>query len=102
MRPNRLIARSYALRGAYLWACCRILLSVLFLFSGTNPLDLHPAAVVGIILLSVFAGFVEIHRRSERALLGNLAIAPQTLGILFAVPAVAGELLLQVVRAAAW
>lgn len=99
MRPNALIVRSYLLRGAQLWGSSRILLSAAFLLAGASPLGLGLTGVVGVILLNVALGFVETNRRRERALLGNLGVRTSMLMMLFAVPAIVGELALRLVTA---
>lgn len=100
MRPNRLVVRAYLSRGARLWLVTRAMLSGVFLLAGTNPVQLSAAVVVAIILLSVVLGFLETHRRRERAFLANLGVRPLVLGALFAGPAMIGEVALRLGGAA--
>ncbi|MEO7456916.1 MAG: hypothetical protein ABIY52_11690 [Gemmatimonadaceae bacterium] len=47
---------------------------------------------MGIVLLSVGVSLLETHLRRERAFLGNLGVRPLVIGLLFAAPALIGEL----------
>ena len=59
-----------------------------------KPFDLTALSTAVVILLSVAVGAAETRRRREQALLGNLAVSPTSLALLFAVPAAVGEGLL--------
>ncbi|MEO7043431.1 MAG: hypothetical protein ABI035_14305 [Gemmatimonadaceae bacterium] len=96
--PNRLIVRTYATRGALLWVATRAILIAIFLRGGFDPFQLSAAAMGGVVLLSVVVCFLETYRRHERALLGNLAVRPVTLIVLFATPALLGEVAIRIVR----
>jgi len=100
MLPNQLLARAYISRGARLWLLTRALVCGVFLFVGTNPLQLSAAAIVGIVVLSVVLGFVETYSRRERVFVANLGLRPLWLGGLFAAPAIIGEVVLRFVGAA--
>jgi hypothetical protein len=100
MRPNRLIVRAYLSRGTRLWLITRAMLSGVILLAGINPVRLSAIAGVEIILLSVVVSVLETQRRRERAFLANLGVRPLTLGVLFAGPAVLGEVALRLGGAA--
>jgi hypothetical protein len=92
MRPDRLILRAYLTRAVKLWLVSRILITVVFLFAGVDPLRLSVAAILEVVLVVVAIGFLDIRRHHESALLDNLAVSPRTLVALFAGPALAGEI----------
>jgi hypothetical protein len=71
-------------------AAC-VLLSGVFLLAGSNPLQVTASTGVVIVLLSIVVSFLETSRRRERAFLANLGVRPFMLGMLFAAPAVVGE-----------
>lgn len=98
MLPNRLIVRAYATRGALLWVGTRAALSGVFLHGGVDPSRLSSVAIGEAVVLSIVVCFVETYRRHERALLGNLAVRPVTLAVLFAIPAILGEVAIRVGR----
>ncbi|MDQ3243269.1 MAG: hypothetical protein M3Q09_06050 [Gemmatimonadota bacterium] len=85
---------AYLSRGARFWLATRALMTGVFLLAGTNPLQLSTAVVVELILLSVVLAFVDTYRHHERALIANLGIRPFVLVILFAAPALIGEVAL--------
>jgi hypothetical protein len=92
MRPNLLITRNYLARGARLWIGVRLMGSVMLALAGTNPL--HPTFTTTMLIVGVSAvlGVVDMHRRHERALLQNLAVSRTSFLVLFAGPALLGEL----------
>lgn len=100
MLPNRLVVSTYAARGALLWAGTRAILTVVFLLGGVDPSRLSFVAIGEVVLLSVIVSFVETYRRHERALLGNLAVRPLTLAVLFAAPAILAEVVIRLGRLA--
>lgn len=96
MTPTPMIVRAYIGRGARLWLLTRLAVGIVFLFAGLNPLDVSARNAFGLVLLSVFVCSVETTQRRELVLLGNLGVSYVQLGAFFALPAVAGELLLQI------
>jgi hypothetical protein len=100
VRPNALIARAYVARGGRRWIVTRAMVSGVFLMSRNNPLEVSAAVVGGIILLSVGLSFLATHNRRESVLLANLGIGPLVQGVMFAVPALIGEIALGVAGAA--
>ena len=97
--PAPLIVRSYLARSARLWLLARSLLVLQQLMANQDPrgFGLSLAAVI----VTVMLGFVEITRRHEQALLGNLGVESRDLVWLFVMPPVIGETLLQIVFALA-
>jgi hypothetical protein len=79
------------LRGVELWVVLRIAFAVLYPVLQASP---SPLAVVG---LCAILGLIDISRRRERALWGDLGIARRAIGIVFASAAVVGEITLQAV-----
>ena len=75
-------------------------MSGIFLLAGANPIQLSGVTVIEIVLLSVGVSFLETRRRRERAFLANLGIRSLTLGVLFAGPAMLGEVALAIGGAA--
>jgi hypothetical protein len=96
MRPNFLVVRTFLVRGALLWLAARAMITTALLLDGASPFRLSGAAIAEVILLSVALCFLETHLRRERALLENLGIRRLTLGVVFAGPALVGELALRV------
>lgn len=92
MRPNPLIARTFLIRGAWLWLGARLLASAVIALAGTNPLDFSFMASLLIVVISAALGAVDMVRRHERALLENLGVSRMTLLAFFAGPAILGEL----------
>lgn len=99
MRPDRLVASAYVWRGARIWFGTRALVSGLFLFAGADAIRLPVASVAQLVLFAVALCFLDTHRRHEWALLGNLAVSRGTLAVVFAMPAIAGELMVWFVAA---
>ena len=91
MRPNQLVVRSYFARGAKLWFATRAALTALFLMAGFDPLRLSATTLIGIVVLTAALGYVDVRRRRERALLGNLGVSPLALGAFLAGPPIVGE-----------
>lgn len=94
MLPNRLVVRAYATRGFTLWFLVRLVISALLVMARENPLRVSPSAVLYIVVIVGVAGFADLKRRHELALLGNLGVSRGYLVAFFAVPAIAGEMLI--------
>ena len=73
----------------------RLAVSTVFLLAGGNPLDASAVTVAALVGLSAGLTFTDIARRHEWVLIGNLALTPARLLGLVALPAVVGELGLQ-------
>jgi hypothetical protein len=69
-------------------------------FAGANPLKLSGDTLLVVFLLTIAVGFIEVSRRREWALLGNLGVSPVVLGCIFAAPAMVGEAILRVLGSA--
>jgi hypothetical protein len=94
MWPTRLIAAAYVARGARLWLATRLVVTVVLLFGQEEPIKFSPMAFAGMIVLSTAACFLDVRRRREAALLGNLGVSRLSLAPLFIGPAVLGESLI--------
>jgi hypothetical protein len=97
MLPSRLVGRAYALRGFRIWLVTRAHVTAVFLLGGEDAVRLPFGSVVELVLLTVALCFLDMRRRRERTLLGNLALGSGSLSAFFAGPAVFGELLIRVV-----
>jgi hypothetical protein len=90
----------YLARGAWVWLLSRAAASFALLLARADPLRMTAAAPAVFVLMSVAVCFAHTFRRREQSLLGNLAVSPLMLGLLFALPAIAGELLFGVITSA--
>lgn len=95
MLPNLLITRAYVVRGLWLWVGVRALVAAVFAMAELGPLPLSFGSAIQVVLLCVIVGFVDIRRRHERALLGNLGLGNAVMALLFVVPAIFGEIILR-------
>lgn len=95
MLPNLLVTRAYVVRGLWLWVGVRAVAAAVFATAELEPLPLSAGAVIQVILLCVIVGFVDIRRRHERALLGNLGLGNAAMTLLFVAPAIFGEIILR-------
>lgn len=100
MLPNRLITTLMLRRGARLWMLARVAISGLIFLSGEDPFRLPVSTTVGVLVICVALGYVEMHLNHERDLVANLGIKRRTLAGVFLGPALVGELLLRVVASA--
>jgi hypothetical protein len=96
MLPSRLLTIALLKRSTRLWILARAALSGLVFLAGTNPLRLPIATTVGVLLICVAVGYVELHINHERDLFGNLGIKRRSLALFFLGPALGGELLIRV------
>ena len=92
--PDTLILRAYLPRAALLWVGARLMAAVAFAAAALPLFPVTLSAAAEIVVLSVLLGFADIARRRESSLLGNLGISRSVTGAMFAVSAVAGEVLL--------
>lgn len=92
MRPPRLVVRAYVRRGAVVWLTARLLVGIVFAFGQANPFIGPPVVHFGLVALSSALTLVDVHRRHERILIGNLAIEPAFVVALAGIPALAGEI----------
>ena len=95
--PNRLIVTAYLARAALLWLLARAALGIVLLFGGFDPIRLLPIARMEVVLLSVAIGFLDVRRRHEFVLLGNLGVRRRVLALLFAIPAIVADVVLGLV-----
>ena len=88
---TRLIATAYLARAARLWLATRLIVAIVLLFGSQDPIRFSAATSAGMIVLSTTACFLDLRRRRESALLGNLAVSGLALAPLFILPALLGE-----------
>ena len=100
MLPNRLVTTLMLRRGARLWMLARVAVSGLIFLSGDDPFRLPFSTTVGVLLICVTLGYVELHLNHERDLFGNLGIKRRSVVGLFLGPALLGELLVRGVASA--
>jgi hypothetical protein len=94
------IARTFFLRGARLWLGTRAAILAASLMADEPVVWLDATGVAIMVGLAVAVCFLDSRRHHERALLGNLAMSPVVLGILFVVPAGIGETLMYILERA--
>ena len=100
LRSNMLVVRSCLLRGAILWLLARTLISAMIVAAYGDPFAVSARSAVIIIGMSTALAFAQTARLRERVLLGNLGVPGATLAAYFALPALAGELVIVLLRAA--
>lgn len=93
MLPNRALVAAYVTRHFRLWALLRVGLSGMFFLAGTDPLRVSPLTLGAVVMLAAAVNLVELRRRRERDLLGNLGVGAVALTALVIAPSLAGELL---------
>jgi hypothetical protein len=98
----KLIAHTYLFRGAGLWLLARILISVMMSLAELNPLTLSARSSALIVLVATVLGFAQTGRLREHVLLGNLGVSRAALALCFALPALAGELIIGIAGARSW
>jgi hypothetical protein len=102
LRSNPLVVRTYLLRGAVLWLLARTLISAVIVAADGNPFAVSARSAVIIVGVSAVLALAQTARLRERVLLGNLGVPAAALVAYFALPALAGELILAVLGAALW
>jgi hypothetical protein len=99
MRVSSFVAKPFLLRGLWLWLVIRAPITILFVLTGADGLNLAASAQGEVVILVVALGWIETLRRRERALLGNLSVSPALLSAFFVVPALLAEGLLRTAAA---
>ena len=94
MASNTLVTTAFLFRGALLWAVTRATVSLFLVLGGGTGLAIPFIMIVLVVATVVVLGWLDIRRRHERVLLGNLGIRPLLVTALLAGPAVLGEALL--------
>lgn len=89
-----LIARTYLLRGTILWFLARTVSSTVMLLAHANASASSTRTSVVIIFVATILGLAQTARLREGVLLGNLGVSRPELAAFFALPALAGELLI--------
>lgn len=97
MKPDSLIVRSYLWRSATIWLGARLMAAAALTAASSDPVPAAANTAGALILITTLLGLADIHRRHERALLGNLGVSRTTLVALLAGPALIGELTLMIV-----
>lgn len=89
------VARPLVRRGLVVWALARavVTFAARAQAGGTSGADgeLGPAGVAGVVVACAALGYVDLRRRREAVLLGNLGVSGLTLGVLLTAPAVGAE-----------
>ena len=88
--------RVLALRGIYLWILVRLLAMAAFAFAASQGGEPQGMPPVGVIPLCITVGLLDVRRRQERALWGNLGLSLLAVGGIFGVIAIIGEIVLAV------
>jgi hypothetical protein len=100
LRPPRLVVSAYFRRGAVVWLTMRLVVGVVCLFAGLNPLEATAGATLGFAGLAAGLTVFDLHRRHERILIGNLGVSTAFIAGIATVPALIGETLLLLAYAA--
>ena len=106
------LARAFAARGVRLWVLVRLLVGVAVVLTAASggraaAVDLAsafllaPPAALLVVPLTAALGLLDVARRGERALLGNLGVSRRRAAAWLAAPAVLGELLVALLPALA-
>lgn len=98
--PPRSLVTAYLSRGLQSWCAVRLVLAAVLLMNNRPPIHVDDAAVVGIPVLSVIVGYIDVTRRGERVLLANLGISSAAVLVPLMVPGIIGEIVLAMVRQA--
>jgi hypothetical protein len=89
--------RALLIRAVVLWALLRLvvtgLASIVAAQGGAGPDN-----PLGVVLLSIVLGYVDLRRRGEAIFWGNLGYSPGFICALFAAVAIAGESVVAVLR----
>ncbi len=96
---ERAVLRTWIPRGALLWLAVRAMASVLIALAGGDPLAPSAGRSLLLVALTVVVCFVQSARTREWMLLGNLGVTPMSLAVVYALPALAGEIGLTVLGA---
>ena len=93
------VTRDLFFRALIMWALVRVMLAMVstsgYVVVGAPPIHVHP---VSMILMCGGLGLIDVRRRGERALWGNLGLSAWTLAAMYAVGAAVGELTWLLVR----
>lgn len=96
--PDRIFTIPILVRGVLLWASTRAVLALVpRLMTGFEEpfsLEVTNGAAAWIIGVVAALGLVEMRRRNEHLLLANLGIREATLGVIAALPALLGEVVI--------
>lgn len=99
MRLPRTILKAYLRRGATMWLMMRLCVSAVLLFGREDPLHVAPSTVLMLIAATAGLTLIDMRRRNERMLIGNLGYRPSVLSAIAVVPAAAGEIALRLAAA---
>jgi hypothetical protein len=80
-------------RGLILWGIIRLVFAAMPLAAGQAPGSFAPSPI-GIVLLCGIVGLIDVGARGERALWANLGLPRVAVCVLYAGPAIPGEVLL--------
>jgi hypothetical protein len=94
MLHDTLITRTWVVRGAILWFLARLVISAAIAAAGYNPFAISARSSAIIVLVATGLGYAQTARLREFVLLGNLGVSRAELAAFFALPALAGELLI--------
>ena len=97
MRVPGLVIAAYLRRGAIIWLTMRLCVSGVLLLGGDNPLHPSVPTTFAFVWLTVGLTVLDIRRRHEQMLIGNLGLRPVVVSLLTVVPAATGETGLRVV-----
>jgi hypothetical protein len=96
MRIPRAVIKAYLRRGAGIWLLMRLCISAVAAFGNEDPLHLAPTTIATLLAGGAALMWIDIRRRHERLLIGNLGFKPGALSCLALIPAAAGEIVLRI------
>lgn len=89
------VARPLLWRGLVVWALARAIVTFAARAQAGSASSaagaLGPVGVAGVVVACAALGYVELRRRREVVLLGNLGVSRLTIAVLLVVPAAAAE-----------
>jgi hypothetical protein len=97
MQPCPLIAQMYLRRAALIWLTMRLVISLVFLLAGADPLGVPLGVAAAMVGTSVGLLFADIGLHHEQLLIANLATSNAAIAMIAAVPGIAGEVALALV-----
>lgn len=89
--PHATLTRAYLQRGIGLWVASRLVVSLVMALAEVDPWRPTPLASLQIVFFTAAIAWVDMHRRKERALLGNLGVSRVLVAAICSLPAAAGE-----------
>ena len=91
MLANPVVVRAYALRSANLWLGLRGTMALVLAVADLPPFPRSANAVLFFVLVTTLICVLDVRRRHERALIGNLGLSLWTLAGISVIPPILAE-----------